>query len=120
MESDLNFRATAHLMDIVGNDCADVTIQMVQKRSNTESDLCPSSFTSITDTVLMSSCSFLGGNGNVDRFYTPTRVGRGGQVYKRYWQWDLSVETGLGCTDSDSGCAIVLDETECTLYDDCV
>jgi hypothetical protein len=114
METDLNFRATAYLYDTAGDDCANATIQMVQKRSNTSSADCPSAYTSITDTFYINSCDGV----DVDFFYAPGRVGRGGMQYRRYWQWDLTVSTGTGCSDSDSGCGAIWNENECTLCDE--
>jgi hypothetical protein len=110
--SNLGFKATTHTLDDTTEDCSVVTYSLSHRRSNTTSGSnCPSSYISNTDTLVANSCEI----GTSNFLVIDKTFGREGLAYRNYWQWELDVDTGTGCTSSDSGCAEVRDSTSCTL-----
>ena len=111
--TNLGFYVQTNTRDPFPDACAEVTYELVQKRSNSISGNCPSGYTAHTDTFVVNACEF----GVDDYYYVDTRFGRDSLPSRSFWQWDLSVTaSGDGnCTATDSGCAQV--STTCTRSD---
>lgn len=112
--TNLGFHATTHTVDVATQDCTDLTYDLTFRRSNsTSGSNCPSSFQSSSLPFVVNSC---GPPESTNDFVVAGKTfGSTGFPYRAYWEWILDVNTGAGCTATDSGCARVLDSTACTL-----
>src|SRR5688572_20714232 len=109
--TNLRFHAYAHHLDFTTSDCSNVTFQMTMKYSSTGYAGCPTGYNSAVQTMTVNSCA----GTNSDLYFAGKSFGHEGNWFNWFWQFDLSVSTATGCTQSDTGCFPLYSQGQCTL-----
>jgi len=101
--------------DGTASDCAVVTFQMNLRRSNEQSNLCPSAYLQDSVTYVTDSCS----GGDADTLYAGTTMVSSSYIYRRWWYASMAVDAPEAnpTPNPDTGCFELLRDDDCELVD---